>query len=133
MYLYHETTYVNIDLWYAMLLFQRVKEVASVLAGSQTILGEKLGFSSPRTFQAYLTEARQDNLWPLLPKLLEIFPEIRREWLYFGEGAMLTSDAPSEAAAASDWQRRIAELEAELREERALNRRLTERLLEMEK
>lgn len=28
-------------------------------------------------------------------------------------------------------QRRIAELEAELKEERALNRRLTERLLEM--
>lgn len=62
-----------------ILLFQRVKEVASVLAGSQTILGEKLGFSSPETFQAYLTEARQDNLWPLLPKLLKVFLEIRRE------------------------------------------------------
>jgi len=41
------------------------------------------------------------------------------------------SDAPAETAAASDCQRRIAELEAELKEERALNRRLTERLLEM--
>lgn len=115
----------------SMLLFQRVKEVASVLAGSQTILGEKLGFSSPRTFQAYLTEARQDNLWPLLPKIIEIFPEIRRDWLYFGEGAMLASHAPAETATVSDCQRRIAELEAELKEERALNRRLTERLLEL--
>lgn len=117
-----------------MLLFQRVKEVASVLAGSQTLLGEKLGFSSPRTFQAYLTEARQDNLWPLLPKLLEIFPELSRDWLYFGEGTMLASNKPTKAAVSSDdCQKRIAELEAELKEERALNRRLTERLLEMGK
>ena len=117
-----------------MLLFQRVKEVASVLAGSQTLLGEKLGFSSPRTFQAYLTEARQDNLWPLLPKILEIFPELSRDWLYFVEGTMLPSNKPAEAAVSSDdCQKRIAELEAELKEERALNRRLTERLLEMGK
>lgn len=46
---------------------------------------------------------------------------------------MLTSDAPAETATASDCQRRIAELEAELKEERALNRRLTERLLEIDK
>ena len=117
-----------------MLLFQRVKEVASVLAGSQTILGEKLGFSSPRTFQAYLTEARQDNLWPLLPRILEIFPELSREWLYFGEGSMLARSGVQEMATLSnDCQRRITELEAELKEERALNRRLTERLLEMGK
>ena len=117
-----------------MLLFQRVKEVASVLAGSQTILGERLGFSSPRTFQAYLTEARQDNLWPLLPKILEIFPELNRDWLYFGEGAMFTrNNVPEGPTSPHDCQRRIAELEAELREERALNRRLTERLLEMGK
>jgi len=42
---------------------------------------------------------------------------------------MLTSDTPAEVAAASDCQRRIAELEAELKEERALNRRLTERTI----
>lgn len=115
-----------------MLLFQRVKEVASVLAGSQTILGERLGFSSPRTFQAYLTEARQDNLWPLLPKILEIFPELNRDWLYFGEGAMFTcNNVPEVPTSPHDCQRRITELEAELKEERALNRRLTERLLEM--
>lgn len=117
-----------------MLLFQRVKEVASVLAGSQTILGERLGFSSPRTFQAYLTEARQDNLWPLLPKILEIFPELNRDWLYFGEGAMFTrNNVPEAPTSPHDCQRRITELEAELKEERALNRRLTERLLELGK
>ncbi|WP_462400887.1 hypothetical protein [Desulfovibrio piger] len=58
------------------------------------------------------------------------YPEVNRDWLYFEEGEMLTSDAPVETATVSDCQRRIAELEAELKEERALNRRLTERLLE---
>ena len=33
----------------------------------------------------------------------------------------------------ANLQQKITELEAELKEERALNRRLTERLLEMEK
>ena len=66
-----------------------------------------------------------------IPRILELFSELNRDWLYFGEGEMLTSDAPAEAASISDCQRRIAELEAELKEERALNRRLTERLLEM--
>lgn len=47
---------------------------------------------------------------------------------------MLPSNKPAEAAVSSDdCQKRIAELEAELKEERALNRRLTERLLEMGK
>ena len=66
-----------------------------------------------------------------IPHILELFSELNRDWLYFGEGEMLTSDAPTEAASISDCQRRITELEAELKEERALNRRLMERLLEM--
>lgn len=112
-----------------MHLFERVKKIAKNFAGSDTALAKKLGYKQ-QTFFGYLNEKRQDNLWPILPRILELFPELNRDWLYFGEGAMLTSDAPAETTAASDCQRRIAELEAELKEERALNRRLTERLLE---
>lgn len=54
-----------------------------------------------------------------IPRILELFSELNRDWLYFGEGEMLTSDAPAETATASSCQRRIAELEAELKEERA--------------
>ena len=103
-----------------MHLFERVKKIAKNFAGSDAALAKKLGYKQ-QTFFGYLNEKRQDNL------------ELNRDWLYFGEGEMLTSDAPAEKAAASDCQRRISELEAELREERALNRRLTERLLEMDK
>ncbi len=97
-------------------------------------LGRKARLFITQNFQAYLTEARQDNLWPLLPKILEIFPELNRDWLYFGEGAMFTrNNVPEGPTSPHDCQRRITELEAELKEERALNRRLTERLLEMGK
>ncbi|WP_279086488.1 hypothetical protein, partial [Bilophila wadsworthia] len=44
------------------------------------------------TFNGYLSEKRQDNLWPLLPKILVLYPELSRDWLYFGEGQMLKAD-----------------------------------------
>ena len=54
-------------------------------------------------------------------------------WLVTGEGEPdAEASAPSHASAddVMTLKRRITELEAELKEERALNRRLTERLLE---
>lgn len=58
-------------------------------------------------------------------------------WLITGEGDPCAEEAAGLPSTSSDevvsLQKRIAELEAELREERALNRRLTERLLEMGK
>lgn len=71
-----------------MLLFQRVKSVAAHCCGTNQALAEQLGLQ-PTTFQGYLNEKRQDNLWPLLPRILEIYPQIRREWLYFNEGSMI--------------------------------------------
>lgn len=55
-------------------------------------------------------------------------------WLVTGEGepdAEATVPSPVSADDVMTLKRRIAELEAELKEERALNRRLTERLLEL--
>ena len=58
-------------------------------------------------------------------------------WLITGEGDPCAEEVTCLPSASSDevvnLQRHIAELEAELKEERALNRRLTERLLEMGK
>ena len=58
-------------------------------------------------------------------------------WLITGEGDPCAEEATCLPSASSDevvnLQRRIADLESELKEERALNRRLTERLLEMGK
>lgn len=48
-----------------------------------------------RTFQGYLNEKRQDNLWTVLPKILEMYPRLSRQWLYFEEGPMfIGQDVP---------------------------------------
>ena len=87
-----------------MQLFQRVKFLAKSKAGSVKALAEKLGKGQSR-FNAYLNERRQNNLWPLLPQILELYPDVSRDWLYFGEGEML-SESPTAA--------RVVELETAL-------------------
>lgn len=113
-----------------MQLFERVRVIANELAGSQTKLALALGFKQ-ETFCGYLKETRQDNLWPILPRILEIYPQISREWLYFNEGSMIgenhTSPVPQLDIAA--LQTEVVRLRAELDEERKLNRKLTFRLL----
>ncbi len=69
-------------------LFERIRLVSSKLAGSQENLGESLGIKG-RTFQGYLTKKREDNLWPHLSQILKLYPQIQRNWLFFGEGNML--------------------------------------------
>lgn len=105
-------------------LYQRVKEIAAVLATSQTALGDALGFASPRTFQGYLTKSRQDNLWPLLPRILEIYPQISREWLYFDEGGMLGREREMSSKGPDEKDRLITEL---LLENREFRKRLEEK------
>ena len=89
-----------------MELFNRVKEIAKHFTGSDKALAEKLGFKQA-TFSGYLNEKRQDNLWPLLPNILSLFPSLSRDWLYFGEGPMLKTDAaespsPNQSPAQTD-------------------------------
>lgn len=113
-----------------MQLFERVRAIANEIAGSQTKLALALGLKQ-ETFCGYLKETRQDNLWPILPRILEIYPDISREWLYFNEGAMvaggqkavyLSKEAESPLAAA------LAEI-VRLNQE---NRELRAKLYEME-
>ena len=69
-------------------LFQRVEGVARILSGSIPQMAKTLG-KEYRTFKGYLSEKRQDNLWPLLPEILAAYPRLSRQWLYFEEGPML--------------------------------------------
>lgn len=74
-----------------MELYQRVRFVAREVAGSETRLAADIGVQQ-RTFNGYLKASREHNLWPLLPKILEVYPQISREWLYFDEGEMYDED-----------------------------------------
>jgi hypothetical protein len=44
------------------------------------------------TFNSWFSRARQDNLWPVLFPILKLYPYVSRDWLFFGEGAMLESE-----------------------------------------
>lgn len=101
-----------------MQLFQRVKHLAKNKAGSAKSLGVALGLSQSR-FNGYLNETRQNNLWPLLPQILELFPDVSRDWLYFGEGEMIAS-SPTAA--------QVDELLQKLEAKKAENERLRSEL-----
>lgn len=68
-------------------LYERVT-TAGKFFGGLPAFAEMIGVQY-RTFHAYLSAKRQHNLWPLLPAMLEAFPRLSRQWLYFGEGPML--------------------------------------------
>lgn len=68
-------------------LFERVT-AAGKFFGGLPAFAEMIGVQY-RTFIGYLSQRRQHNLWPLLPTMLEAFPRLSRQWLYFGEGPML--------------------------------------------
>lgn len=82
-----------------MQLYQRVRIIAKEIAGSETKLATQIDVHQ-RTLNGYLKASREHNLWPLLPKILEIYPQINREWLFFGEGEMLRQSGAGMKAAA---------------------------------
>lgn len=52
---------------------------------SRTDLSKKLGLSQS-TFNGYFAPGKEDALAPYLWKLMDLFPDISRDWLFFGEG-----------------------------------------------
>ena len=68
-----------------MELHKRIDFIADKYAISRAKLAKFLGIQQ-RTMNGYFSLERQHNFYPLLPKILELYPEISRDWLYFGEG-----------------------------------------------
>lgn len=114
-----------------MELFERVEQVLWHNKMPRYALAKKLGVAQ-NTFTRYFCMEQQAKLSQYLWDIHALFPDIRREWLFFGEGEMLDSGQPFAEVNGSGTEalkNRVAELEAELREERHLNRQLTTRLL----
>lgn len=118
-----------------MQLYERLLKLVELFENnSQTQFAKRLCIPQP-TFFGYLNSDGQEKIRKsLLDKVLTIYPEVNRDWLFFDEGEPLGGKkAASDALLCqNDKDRRIAELEAELAEERRLNRRLTQRLLDVE-
>lgn len=77
-----------------MQLHERIKELIKILAKTQVGFASELGVPQG-TFNDYLNESGQKKIRVvLLEKILEVFPQVSRAWLYFGEGEPLASPAP---------------------------------------
>lgn len=76
-----------------MQLFERMRLLAEKKGVSLSKLAEYINVY-PQKFNQWLNEKSQKNLWEHLPKILEKLPDVRPEWLYFGEGEMLKEQTP---------------------------------------
>ena len=75
-----------------MQLYERIRLLAQDRGISQAKLAEIVGVY-PQKFSQWLNEKSQKNLWEHLPKILDAFPDIRPEWLYYDHGPMLRDAA----------------------------------------
>ena len=97
-----------------MELFERIYQL-KFLAGNLQAVADALGIA-PQKISAYANEKSQKNFYPLLPNLLRAYPQVSREWLYFGEGDMLAgaekeeSDCPHLAALVQELTQANAQL-----------------------
>jgi len=72
-------------------LYERVDTLIRRMAKSRTHLAKQLNIKQT-TFNSWFSQERQEHLLPVLLKILELYPHISREWLFFGEGAMVKSE-----------------------------------------
>lgn len=72
-----------------MQLFERIDNIiAQVEGGSRAAFARRIDVAQT-TFNGYLTDKGQEKIRvSLLEKILECYPEINREWLYFGTGSI---------------------------------------------
>jgi len=74
-----------------MEVYERVDEVIKKAARSRAHLAKQLNIKQT-TFNSWFAPDRQNHLWPALFKILDLYPHISRDWLFFGEGEMLKSE-----------------------------------------
>ena len=82
-----------------MELYERIRYLAEKKGVSFAKLAKELGIPQ-QTFHQWLKPGSQRNIWEHLPKIIEIFPDIRPAWLYMGELPVFWENAPEQAGAA---------------------------------
>lgn len=107
-----------------MQLFERVELILSLKKMPRYVLAEKLGVKQ-NTFTRYFCQEHQAKMTPHLWDILNIFPDVNRNWLFFEEGEPFLGARACHEGLTGE----LAQLRAELEAERALNRKLTARLL----
>lgn len=116
----------------------RIDKLLNLKNISRNQLANLLGIPQT-TFNRYFKNETQNGLAQHLWDILKIFPDVRRDWLFFGEGDPFSdTQSPTEypqriktvlQKSEPDMTAEVVHLRAELDEERKLNRKLTLRLL----
>lgn len=92
-----------------MQLFERVRYICEIMDISQSKIARHLGVSQSSLNQ-WLKPGSQKNFFEHLPKILELFPDVRPQWLYMGEEPAFRDGT---CAAPAPGAERLAALEAE--------------------
>ena len=114
-----------------MELFERIRYLAEAKSASLARIARALSIPQ-QTFNQWLKAGSQKNIWEHLPKILEMFPDVRKEWLYMDEGpAFLDGSGPVPAPdpELEALRTKLAATEAELKEALRLNSKLSAKLL----
>lgn len=115
-----------------MELFERIRYLAKNKGFPLSKMAEYLG-QSQQNFNKWLNKKAQRRLWEYLPQILELFPDVRPEWLYIGQEPAFLDGTQAEVQPTRDEVERLKRenerLKNELAEADRLNRQLTTRLL----
>lgn len=113
-----------------MELFQRLLQLVELFENnSQTQFAKRIGLSQ-QTCNNYLKfEGQQKIRKALLDKILTVYPQVNRDWLFFGEGEMLGRDqasfvTPSAADQSMTLQKALEEIVRLNQENRELRNRM---------
>ena len=104
-----------------MEIFERVLLAIQHKGATKAWLANELGIPKP-TFNGWFSTDKQERLVPKLYAIHNLWPDISREWLFFGEGNMYAEDKkPTEKEQA---------LKRENDELRSINIKLTKMLFQ---
>lgn len=78
-----------------MELYERIRYLAKKKGISLAGLAKELGIPQ-QTFHQWLKPGSQKNIWEHLPKIIELFPDVRAAWLYIGELPPFQHDTPEQ-------------------------------------
>lgn len=115
-----------------MELFERIRYLSRIKKISLAKIAAHIG-ESPQNFNQWFKPKSQRRLWEHLPKILELFPDVRREWLYFGQEPAFTDGKQAEDLPTKEevqaLKEEIERLKTELLEANRQYRQLSARLL----
>ena len=74
-----------------MELYERVDMVIRKMTKSRSQLARQLNIKQT-TFNSWFSQDRQHYLWSTLFQILEFYPHVSRDWLFFNEGRLLKSE-----------------------------------------